>query len=221
MSKGLIAATTILTVGLICGVLYTKIPVKVDKNYKVFVYSEERQPIKEVSVKLRGGKYNGLISRDYFTGTIEVEGETTQISSTKDRKARFLGLDLKRYYHASNPNPNSINKNQKGIVVLKTSIVVSKDFKTIYGCTPKLKEKYGNHSYFKSDKNIKTSFDEGLSSLEQRKRIDLYLTAMKDAFQIENNNNLGTVQDYFKYQTLNKFMNYPHLYYSTHFNVIL
>ena len=159
----------------------------INKILTGYIFSGEGKLVKEVPVKINGKQYSETSSvRDYFTGTIEINGETVQISSTKDKNAAVSDLDTQKFYLASNPVPNNI----KGEVQLTTSIIISKDFSTVYGYTPNVRKNFGKGAFFKSDKGLKTPQDKYIEYTEEAaKRVSLYIEVMKAAFKQENGGN--------------------------------
>jgi hypothetical protein len=123
---------------------------------------------------------------DYFDGKVEIDGEVFDISSTNNKTAGISNFYTENYHLAINPSSDKID----GVVEHTTSITISKDFSAAYGYTANLRKNYGEGTFFKSDKNLKTPQDENIQYKEEAgKRVRLYVAVMKAAFQIENGGN--------------------------------
>jgi uncharacterized protein YxeA len=160
---------------------------QINRSFTGFIFSPEGKLVKEVSVKISGKQYSETsVDKDNFIGTIEIDGEVVDISSTKNKAAAICDVDVQKFYRALNPAPDNIN----GVVENTTSVTISKDFNTAYGYTPNLKKNYGQGAFFKSNKELKTPQDENIQYIkEAAKRVNLYVAVMKAAFQVENGGN--------------------------------
>lgn len=160
---------------------------EINKTINGFIFTGEGKLVKKVPIKIIGKQYKETSKdRDYFAGTIEVDGETTEISSTKDKDAVLSDFDTQNFYLTLNPAIGS----EKGVIEHTASITISKDFNTVYGFTPNITKSYGQFAFFKSDKSLKTPQDESIEyTKEAAKRVDLYVAVMKAAFQKENGGN--------------------------------
>ncbi|OPZ88438.1 MAG: hypothetical protein BWY74_03137 [Firmicutes bacterium ADurb.Bin419] len=68
----------------------------------------------------------------------------------------FTEIDNSKYFFASNfANSN----NSEGVNEVSTCVIISKDFKILFGFTPGLVSKYGERSYFKTNKDLETFLD--------------------------------------------------------------
>ena len=128
---------------------------EIDRTFTGFIFLPEGKLVKEVPVKINGKQYSVTSAyRDNFIGTIEIDGEVVDISSTKDKTAAISDFDTENFYLALNPNPNA--KNINGVVEYTTSVTISKDFTTVYGYTPNIMKNYGQGAFLKSNKDLKT-----------------------------------------------------------------
>lgn len=160
---------------------------EINKTLTGFIFSPKGNLVKEVPVEINGKQYSETSAyKDYFTGTIEIDGVITNIISIKDKTAAIPNLDTQKFYLALNPDPNNI----KGMVQLTTSVTISKNFTTAYGYISNLNKSYGQGAFFKSDMDLKTPQEEYIQYMEEAaKRVNLYVAVMKAAFQVENGGN--------------------------------
>lgn len=95
---------------------------------------------------------------------------------------------MNKFYGAGNLEKESEINPLRGEMRFNAFVVISKDFKTMYGYVPAI-DKYGG-AYFKSDKNIITREEEYIKyRKEEPKRIALYIEALRGAFEIANGGN--------------------------------
>jgi hypothetical protein len=161
---------------------------QINKTFTGFIFSSEGKLVKEVPIKINGKQYSeNHAYRDYFTGTIEIDGKLTEISSTKNKDEIISNFDTQKFYLAVNPVPENVNR----YVVHTTTITISKDFTTAYGVTPNLRNNYGQMEFFfKTDRDLKTPIDENIQYVDEAaKKVKLYVSAMKLAFQAKNAGN--------------------------------
>ena len=139
---------------LILTFIYITVPRHVDKSFTGYVFSKEHKFIKEVSISLEGNwknKYTRFGKEINFIGTIKIDDDSVDVEGS----GFDSDIDNSKYFSVS----NKINASEKGVIELSTYVAVSKDFKTVFGFTSGLIDKYGEGSYFKSDKVLETFLD--------------------------------------------------------------
>jgi hypothetical protein len=123
----------------------------VNKNYTAYIFSDGTRLVNSTPVTI-----TGELRKDGFVGTVTIEGQTTEIFTvSRDANRVFQAEDGKSYYTTSNKHPESL----QGITKLDAYIVMAQDLSAVYGTTSTLRKEYGEASYFKSHKNLKTGFE--------------------------------------------------------------
>ena len=102
----------------------------------------------------------------------------------KSSEGNHSDLDNNKYYCTININDND---RQKGIIKHGASVIFSKDFIEIYGYTSGLRERYGEMSIFKSNKELKTIYDKymGNTIREQYAQTNLYQISIPKEWSVE------------------------------------
>lgn len=161
----------------------------INKAYIGYVFSSQGKLIKKIPIKLEGKQYLEGFYRDYFEGTIYMNGKVVHIISTKDKKACFADMDVKKFYGAQ--DLISVKKLKlHGMAAIETFIAISKDFKIIYGTSNNILKEFGKGAYFKSDKNFETIYDYYAKYRnEEPKRISLYIETLKKIYKKRHSRN--------------------------------
>lgn len=151
MKKKILIASTIVVTVILAISIHSIIPINVNKVYTGYIYSKENTFLKESSIVLKGtlNKWNHS-----FSGTIQIEDHTTPLEGITNLYISGGGIDHSKFHII----PKLGKKISEGRV-MEALVVISKDFRIIYGYTPVLFEKYGKESYFKSQTDLKTIFD--------------------------------------------------------------
>lgn len=127
-------------------------PSTINRTYTGFVFSKKGVELGKIKIKLQGKQYPEGSYRDYFLGIIDIDGNKTQIMSTRD-KGPVAGYEPNVYYAAID-YPSEIEAEKGAAVMIKAWVLISKDFKTLYGFTDKLRIKFGTDANFKTRLNI-------------------------------------------------------------------
>jgi hypothetical protein len=151
MKKWLIVISVFITI-LVVGVIYITVPKHIKESFNGYIFSKEHKFIKEVPIKLEGNWSNNFGKKEKVEGLIEIEGKSLEIKSA----GLFSGIDNSKYFFTSGITNIT---DYKGVNEVNTCVIISKEFKTIFGFTTELVKKYGEGSYFKSSKDIETFLD--------------------------------------------------------------
>jgi ABC-type oligopeptide transport system substrate-binding subunit len=124
----------------------------INKEYKVYVYSSPFSGEKQKIVEQIALKLNGTLVKDTFNGFLEYADKKYKVQTVESQYAENFNKNL--YYLITTIVDDKDSDKTEHI-----QIIVSKDCKFISGKTDEIEKKYGNGSYFKSDKNLTSFFE--------------------------------------------------------------
>lgn len=143
----------IISTFIIVGLLYTLVPKTIKKEYSGYIFSQKHTFIKKIPITLKGKQFNRIGRTAYFIGSINVDNEVLNIESS----SIHTDIDNSKYFYIT--SKKEITPVSQGISKVTTALIISKDYTIVFGYTPKLRQQYGDNSYFKTQKDLKTFFE--------------------------------------------------------------
>ena len=138
--------------------LYTNIPHSVEKALEGGIFIEDKL-IKEVPVTIKGTYYNKIFNLRKVNGAIEIEGEKVELNPMKiggTTVYKHINLKIQDKKGGLLYNSSSyLTDKTTGNVKETSEITYKKDLTQFFGITGKIKEAYGESSYFKAPKELK------------------------------------------------------------------